>query len=322
MISYKKAIIDSKAYNTVLRDKETNRLSHTYLILSEDMDYLKEFAKMQAQILLGLENDVNGKMKVEKNIHPDVLIYGEEEKINTKMVTDIAADVFVRPYELDKKVYILLNMNDANDEAQNKLLKTIEEPPNNVFFILGSTGERALLKTVLSRAKKMELDLIPNNIISDMLINAGINESESKIIAACSGGVFSRAYKMATNKEFILLYQNVFKCLSKMNSSRDVLEYTNIFSSKSINKEEFADLVMLITRDVCMAKVERYELINNSHKKNELQSISQQFSMEALYKIIEYCLQFKEDLVYNTNVTAAIDEFLLKIVEVKVKCKR
>jgi len=158
MVDYKSAIINTKAYETILRDKQNAKLSHTYLLLSEDVDYAKEFAKMQAQILLDLENNDIAKMKVEKGIHSDVIIYGEEDKINTSLVTDISSDVFVRPYELDKKVYILLNMNDANEEAQNKLLKTIEEPPQSVFFILTSTSERKLLKTVLSRCKKIELD--------------------------------------------------------------------------------------------------------------------------------------------------------------------
>lgn len=322
MANYKKAIINSRAYKTILKDKETGRLSHTYLLISEDMDYVKEFAKLQAQILLDIENDNVAKNKAEKGIHPDILIYGEEEKINTAKVTEIASEVFVRPYELDKKVYILINMNEANDEAQNKLLKTIEEPPANVFFILGSTGERSLLKTVLSRAKKIELDLISDTMICEMLENENVNSQDSKIFASCSNGIFSRAYKMATNKDFIYLYDNIFKCLNKMNSSRDVLEYSNIFSNKNINKEELANVFMLITRDVCMAKIGKEELISNKHKINDLISIGEQFSLEALYKIIEYCLMFKEDLVFNTNVNAVVDEFLLKVVEVKVKCKR
>ena len=78
---------------------------------------------------------------------------------------------------------------------------------------------------------------------------------------------------------------------------------------------------MLITRDVCMAKIGKEELVNNKHKIDELKLIGQQFSLEALYKIIEFCLMVKEDLMFNTNISAVIDEFLLKVVEVKVKCK-
>lgn len=322
MVSYKNAIKNTKAYNTVLTDKKCDRLSHTYLLVSEDMDYCKEFAKMLAEIMLDVPAESSHQKKIEKDIHPDVFIYGDEEKIATSLVTNIASDVFVRPYEADKKVYILLNMNDSNEEAQNKLLKTIEEPPQSTFFILASKTERKLLQTVLSRCKKIELDLLSKDIISDMLKDACVNEKDINICASCSGGVFSRAYKMATDRNFSGLYQNIFKCLYKMNSSRDVLDFANIFLDKNINKEEFADLFMLITRDVAMAKIGNDSLIYNEHKKAELNLIAEQFSLEALYKIIEYCLQLKEDLIYNTFVSAAIDEFLLKVVEVKVKCKK
>jgi len=322
MANYKNAILNTNAYELIKKDKNNERLSHTYLLISEDMDYLKEFANMQAQILMCAETDENSKIKIEKNIHPDVLIYGEAEKINTNQVTKIASDVFVKPYELETKVYVLLNMQDMNDEAQNKLLKTIEEPPCNVYFILGATNERKLLKTVLSRAKKIELDYLSNQTIYDMLISEGVKETEAKICASCSGGVFSRALKMATNKDFINLYQNIFIFLIKMNSSRDVLEFTNAFGDKTINKDEFADLFMIITRDVCMAKLNKTNLISNMHKLNDLNLIAQSFSLEALYKIIEFCLQLKEALVYNANVSAVIDNFLLKVVEVKVKCRK
>ena len=321
MVSYKSAIKNTNAYKTIIKDKEKNRLSHTYLLISEDMDYVKEFAKMVAQIFLDEKQDSSGSLKIEKDIHPDVLIYGAEEKINTGVVSAIASDVFVRPYESDKKVYILLNMNDANDESQNKLLKTIEEPPKNVMFILGSKTERKLLKTVLSRSKKLELDLLDNKTIYEMLKSCGLKEKECEICSSCSGGVFSRAYRMAMDKEFISMYQNIFKCLYKMNSSRDVLFFASEFANKNVQKEEFSDLFMLIVRDICMVKAGKKELASNTHKIDELNLIAEQFSFQALYKIIEYCLQFKEDLVYNTNINMAIDEFLLHVVEVKVRCK-
>lgn len=322
MVNYIEAIEKTNAYRTVIRDNSVNRLSHTYLLISEDMEYCKAFANKMAEIILDLKPNSSGFIKLEKDIHPDVFIYGQNEKIITSQVTEIASEVFVRPYESDRKVYILLNMNDSNDEAQNKLLKTIEEPPEGVFFILASKQERKLLQTVLSRCKKLELDLLNKETIAKMLSSVGIGSKEVDICSACSGGVFSRAYKMATDKEFLNMYQNIFESLYKMNSSRDVLYYANLFNQKNVNKEEFADLFMLIVRDIIVVKAGAVELVNNSHKKNELNVLSEQFSFEALYKIIEYCLQLKEDLVYNTSVTASVDEFLLKLVEVKVKCKK
>ncbi len=321
MVSYKEAIKNTTAFKTVLKDKSSNRLSHTYLLVSEDPDYLKEFANMLAGLMLNI-GDSKNQSRIDKGVHPDVIVLGENEKISTASVVELVSDVYVRPYEEENKVYILLNVNNMTEEAQNKLLKTIEEPPSSVYFILAATKEKQLLQTVLSRSKKLELDLLNKDVIAKMLQEAGINQKEINICSSCCNGVFSRAYKMATDKEFLNMYQNIFNCLYNMNSSRDVLKFTSIFNQKNINKEEFADLFMLITRDLIMAKIGAFELVNNIHKKDELVLVSNLFSLVALEKTIEYCLQLKQDLVYNTSIVASIDEFLLKVVEVKVRCKR
>lgn len=321
MRKYLEAIKKTKAYNMVKRDKSSGRLSHSYLLVSEDKEYLEEFAKELAKIMLDVENNEVAINKVDKDIHPDVLVYGKEEKLKTQVASEISTDAYVRPYEGDSKVYLILNMQDANDASQNKLLKIIEEPPKSVFFILASTQENKLLNTILSRCKKIDLDLIDRETIMSMLLNDGVEKKLAEICASCAGGIYSRAFKMSTDKEFSTLYQNIFNCLFKMNSSRDVLAFSSMFSQKNISKEEFADLFMLIARDLLMVRTGAVSLVNNSHKIDEIKLISQSFSISALNNIIKYCLQLKEDLVYNTNQSAAVDHFLLSVVEAKVKCK-
>ena len=88
------------------------RLSHTYLLVSEDEAYLKEFAKVLCGLMLELKSPAS-LVKLEKDIHPDVIIYGENEKINTAQVSEISTDVYVRPYEDDYKAYILLNLQTS-----------------------------------------------------------------------------------------------------------------------------------------------------------------------------------------------------------------
>ncbi len=320
-MDYRQAILSTNAYRIVCQDKKLSRLSHTYLLLSEDVDYAFEFAKILAELVLDAKEGSTEQRNIQKGVHPDVIVFGQNEKINTTKATEIASDVYVRPYESDAKVYILLNMQNVLEDAQNKLLKTIEEPPKSAFFILVSTQEKKLLQTVLSRSKKIELDLLSKETIAELLKSAGASEKEINICASCSGGVFSRALKMSLDKDFLKLYQNVFKCLYKMNSSRDVLDYSSLFGAKTIDKNELADLFMLIVRDLIMVKTKNFELVSNSHKIDELKLIATDFSLKALYKIVEYCLQLKEDLVYNVSMTSAVDEFLLKVVEVKVKCK-
>lgn len=319
MSVYERVILKSKAYGIAMKDKKGDKICHTYLIVSEDSVYLKEFSKSLAKLILDGGEVPSVAARVDKGIHPDVMFFGENEKITTSVASFISTDVFVRPYEGDNKIYVLLNLQDASEEAQNKLLKTIEEPPQSSFFILAATQESKLLQTVLSRAKKLVLDLIKPDDIAAMLLESGVDKKNCGLYASCAAGVFSRALKLATDKDFIALYNNIMRCLYKMNSSRDVLEYASIFSAKNIDKNEMADVFMLVVRDLMMIKSGKERLTN--FKNEELKLIADGFSIVALQKIIEYCLQLKQDMVYNTSGVASVDQFLLKIVEVKVKCR-
>lgn len=322
MASYKNVILESKALEVIYHDIKAGRVNHTYLFVSEDDDYMLEFAQVVSALLLNVTENHSSMVKIEKGIHPDVIVLGKNEKINAAAASSLTSDAYVRPLEGDNKVYILMNIDDAGEEAQNKLLKIIEEPPKTVYFLLCAKKENKLLQTVLSRSKKIELDPLTAPQIEKMLIEAGVEPKTASICAACGAGVFKRAFKMASDKDFIELYKNVFRCLYKMNSSRDILEFATLFSAKSINLEEFSDIMMLAVRDLMMAKLSKTDLIVNKHKTDELLLIAEGYSMTALYKIIEYCLQLKEDLVYNTLSVSVVDEFLLKIVEAKVKCKK
>lgn len=319
---YQDAITKTRAFKTIYTDFKSGRLNHTYLLLTEDMNYALQEAKMIASVIFNASEKEKTRVKIQNEVHPDVIILGKIERIMTEAASELSSSVFVRPYEEDKKVYILLNMQNANDEAQNKLLKTIEEPPEHVYFILCASGEQKLLKTVLSRSKKIELDLFDSETIFDMLLKSGVSEEVAKISAACSSGLFERALKMATDKEFLMLYDKVFECLEKMNSSREVVSYVSLFSGKGINREELGELFMLISRDAMMIKLGKVELIHNHHKVDSLKKIAEGFSVPALYRVIECSLQFKEDISISTLPISAIDEFLLKIVEAKVRCKQ
>ena len=321
MASYSEVINKSGAYKMVLKDRANGRLSHTYILVSEDQEYAFEFAKKMAVIMLNVESKHASLLKIEKNIHPDVIAFGQDSKIMVADAEKIVSDVFVRPFEEDNKIYILANFDDANEETQNKLLKTIEEPPASSYFIILAKAEKKLLQTVLSRGKKLTLDLLETVDIEKMLLEVGTEQNVAKVCASCSAGIFSRAYKMATDKEFMSLYTNAIKCLKTMNSSKDVLYFANIFSDKNVDKAELADLFMILVRDLMMIKTGNGKLISNKSKLQELETIAETFSLTSLYKIIEYCLQLKEDLIYNTNGVSAIDEFLLKTVEAKVKCR-
>ena len=133
------------------------RLSHAILVEGAGGAFsrAKEIAKT---ILCSGEGAPCGQcrdcVKAEKDIHPDLLVFSGGERtrsFHVESVREIRRQAYIRPNEADAKVFILENAQNMTIQAQNALLKIIEEPPGRVTFILTCDNKAALLETVLSR---------------------------------------------------------------------------------------------------------------------------------------------------------------------------
>ena len=100
-------------------------------------------------------------VKAQGKGHPDIFTTdGKKGKSNTFSVDAIRAirdDAFIIPNESDKKIYVLKNGQNMNEQSQNAILKILEEPPSYVFFIIVTTSKSTMLETVLSRVQVFSL---------------------------------------------------------------------------------------------------------------------------------------------------------------------
>lgn len=140
--------------------KEADRLPHAIILEGDEGLGKKTLAK---EIALNLFCRGKGDTpcrecpqcsKVIKNIHPDIYEYSAPatpRSFSIKTVREIREDVYVSPNEANYKIYILGNCQCMTVEAQNALLKVLEEPPAYAIFILTVTTKSAMLETVLSR---------------------------------------------------------------------------------------------------------------------------------------------------------------------------
>jgi DNA polymerase-3 subunit delta' len=82
--------------------------------------------------------------------------------MTSEEVNELIEESYLKPIEGDKKIFIVNRAESINHVAQNKLLKTLEEPPKGVHIIMGATNEHALLPTIKSRVKKYIFSTICN----------------------------------------------------------------------------------------------------------------------------------------------------------------
>ena len=184
---------------------------HAYILEGSDGMGKKSLAKLFAMSLLCTSEGEKPcgachscKMAL-AGTHPDFITV-THEKLNTLRVSEIRQqvvdDVPIKPYYGGKKVYIIPDAQKMNKEAQNSLLKTIEEPPDYVVILLLAEGEEALLETIRSRAVKLKTRPVPEPVLKKALVSRGVPEKQAAMAARFARGVPGKAEEMASSDEF------------------------------------------------------------------------------------------------------------------------
>ncbi len=326
MLDYTNVLLSSKAYKMVKVDIDNNRCSHAYLFVSQDNNYLSKFAELVTKLIICKNEDENliqnSKLKIEKNVHPDVKIFGEEKAPDSATIGEVIEQSNISPFEAEKKVFILKNVQDMNEFSQNKILKTLEEPTSSTVFLLCATATSRILPTILSRVKEIVLDELSAEQIAELLISNGIDKNNAIIYANCSNQNASFAEKLATNESFIEFFNSIVSCFFEINGSRDVIKFSSKFNEKNVDKEEFVNICMFVLRDINMILAKKEELVGFKNVLSKLKVIASMLNFSAVQELLKTCFEANESLHFNVNSTAVVDSILFKLAEVKVKCRR
>ena len=254
--------------------------------------------------------------------HPDIIRI-THEKPNSIGVEDIRTqvnnDMGIKPYQGPYKVYLIEEAEKMTVQAQNALLKTIEEPPSYAVIILITTNQEAFLPTILSRCVQMKLKPLKDFTIKSYLTqNLHIAEKDADICAAFARGNLGKAIHLASSDEFKELFQKVM-VLVKNVGTMDIsmlLDCIREMKEQNFDIGEVLDLMQLWYRDVLMFKATCDA--NNLVFSNELNSIrdkAKDSSYEGLECIIKALEKAKVRLNANVNFDMAMELLLLTMKE-------
>lgn len=131
---------------------------------------------------------------VTRGVHPDVVEFEPEGvSILAGQVGEMIREASRSPVEAQRKVLVVLDADRMNETAANKLLKTLEEPPERTVMVLVTGSPDDLLPTVRSRCQRVDLDAVSDEVVRDALVRDGIGEAEADLAARLAGGHMARA---------------------------------------------------------------------------------------------------------------------------------
>ena len=307
---------------------ENNRVSHAYILNGERGSGKKMLANLFAMTLLCEtgDNEPCGKChsckQAESGNHPDI-IRVTHEKPNSISVDDIRTQVNntvdIKPYQGPYKVYIIPQADMMTPQAQNAILKTIEEPPSYAVFLLLTENAETLLPTINSRCVMLKLRNIKDTLIKKYLMeNLEIPDYKADMCTAFAQGNMGRAILLANSDHFNEIREEAVQLLKHINEMElnEIVAAVKNISVYKLEITDYLDIIMIWYRDVLLYKATKE--IDKVVFKDQLQSIKEQArksSYEGIELILESLEKAKARLKANVNFDLVMELLFLTIKE-------
>ncbi len=309
------------------RTLANGQISHAYILTGEAGMGRKTLAKAFAMTLLCEEEgkDPCGKchscIQFLSDNHPDVIyVRHEKDSIGVDDIREqINNTVQIKPYSSAYKIYIVDEAEKMTVQAQNALLKTLEEPPSYAVIFLLTTRADSFLPTILSRCITLKLKPLYDGIIRDYLMNKlSVPKSEADICTAFARGNLGKAISLASSEEFAAM-RRVVMALLKNVRSMDIAEMQEMIKQWKDNKldmEECLDFMQLWYRDVLMFKATQDTagfIFKDEYR--YIKETADTSSFHGIEEILEAIEKAKKRLDANVNFELTMELMLLTIKE-------
>ena len=309
MLNFYEVIKNSNAYKTVKTDIKSGKLSHAYLLLIPDKRFIKEYLTVFSKLILGAEEDERIGELVDKNAYQDMCVYPKnKDAVLVEDINSLIEESFYKPTENKVKLFVISSAETMNAPSQNKLLKTLEEPPKNVVILLGATSEFSLLQTIKSRTKKLELPLLSDEELFFALKEDYKDKDLETAISLCDktlGGAVSILENESVNNSIALAKEIV----EKMSSSVQVLDYSVLTTALKTGVKEFLPVLSWAFNEA-LKKGEKTGEYPNGYKTASI--------INALEKITET----QKRLTFNVSEQSLIEWLYLQILEGRFKWQK
>jgi len=307
---------------------QADKISHAYILNGEEGSGKKMLADIFSAVLQCEEKGIEpcGKCfscrQAEGRNQPDI-IWVTHEKPNSIGVEDVRGqvigDIQIKPYKSPYKIYIIDEAEKLTLQAQNALLKTIEEPPAYGLILFLTTNSQAFLPTILSRCVTLNLKPVSGaEILKYLMEMVKIPDYKADLCMAFAQGNLGKAIKLANSEHFDEVKRHALSMLRRIGEMELPELLTNLkeINEFKIDIEDYLDLMLVWFRDVLLFKVTND--VNVLVLKEELSNITKQAvrsSYEGLEEIITAIEKVKVRLKANVTFELAIELMLLTIKE-------
>ncbi|MDO5156493.1 MAG: DNA polymerase III subunit delta' [Eubacteriales bacterium] len=307
---------------------ELGKVSHAYILNGEKGVGKKTLAAVVSKSLQCEKgepdpcNTCKSCLQAESGNQPDI-IWVNHEKPNVISVeeirTQIVNDISLKPYSSKYKVYIVPDAQMMNPQAQNALLKTLEEPPEYAIIMLLTTNVDKFLPTILSRCIVLNFKPVePMDVIEYLTGQIGVDQETAKFCTDFAQGNLGKAVRLAISPEYNEIKEDAVRLLRQIDAMdmEDIILAIKNMGKFKLDVTDYIDIMTMWFRDILMVKISNSP--NKMLFKNEYSVIRKQaskLSYEGIEQILAAMDKLKIRLEANVNYDIAMELMLLTIKE-------
>ena len=304
---------------------ENNRVSHAYILNGERGSGKRMLANLFATTLLceSGNSEPCGKChscrQAESGNHPDI-IRVTHEKPNSISVDDIRVqingDIQVKPYNGKYKIYIVPDADMMTVQAQNALLKTIEEPPAYAVILLLTENANSLLPTICSRCVMLKLRNI--KVKRYLMEQLQVPDYKADVCTAFAQGNIGKAAMLAGSEHFNEIKDEAVRLLKNIDTMElgDLVEAVKRISAYKIEITDYLDILMIWYRDVLIYKATmNIDRLIFGEEIDSIRERAKKSSYEGIENILDAIEKAKARLKANVNFELTMELLLLTIKE-------
>ncbi len=306
----------------------TNKVSHAYIINGERCAG-KEFIAHVFAMALQCERqeeepcqECHSCKQALSGNQPDI-IKVMHEKPNTIGVEDIRTQIngtiAIKPYSSPRKIYIMNEGEKMTVQAQNALLKTLEEPPEYAVILILTTNVNALLPTILSRCVVLNMKPVRDELIKKFLMETvQIPDYKSDLCVAFARGNVGKAKLLASSEEFDNIKEEAVTLLKYINDMEigEIVAAIKKINDYKFDVNDYLDILSIWYRDVLLFKATND--VNHLIFRGEIQyirKVADRCSYHGIEKILKALDKAQNRLSANVNFDLTMELLLLTIKE-------
>lgn len=251
---------------------------------------------------------------------PDIIVV-EKNSDKTQIGVDnvreqVISEVYIKPRNARRKIFIVEQGDTLSTEAQNALLKVLEEPPEYVTFIICVTSKEKLLPTVLSRSQTVSFFPLSAETVEKYIKENEKTDKDIKTIAKLSRGSIGVAKDLLSDESKMARIEKSIKCILNLSkNSFSVRQMTEFLSEEKENVTEIIDYCLAFLRDCVLLKTELTENIIFSDYISNMRVFTQNLGKKELISAFDKLTELKLSLSQNLNFNATVSSAVVSIWE-------